>query len=901
MNLNKTTGRSASTGGASRTPILFHQPTSNIPSLPATHHVDLAGMQSSTHHYGTSDRATPRLNPLLMQHQQTSLPPWIKIGSKELIFISEIVPRSFDSEKRSLLHHIFRRKAAHIPAAVSAPVGPRCGMVYYVTKPRLSFQSKVTDLPLGPGRRGWPAGRLPVEVFDIVTSYLPRDSVSAMRLVNGEFEMKTSNRLFHTVVVPFRSEIYGLMTHKSENEESAEGLQRRKGKGKARAKVQAEIDEVPEENRIVHDGMKVFEAWGPHIKRFAMAFEVEESSLEKAPLKGKFEHHTTWWGGYEWPHPYYNRYEFCEGLEKKADEFKCMSKAMSFLNGTRELGLSLDSGLGWLVGPDMSDRAKLFQDKSKVFGRRHSQPDLKKMEREETWNSLSSSITSTRIFPSVYPSQGGFCEAHVLIQGTSRQITFPGVNDQPSHRPLIFEGIDVSTISSDLDPSDVSRYATDGVGAPVKPNTGHFGNARLKPKDLTNAQQEWLLETEWAQRAFLSSFCMALADNSKTFQHVHTLNISKLSSRYLSALQRDDVWKALPNMTSLTINVSPDWRTINKTDTGVVESPAIVPSKAATQFFALLKSYIAKRANIKSLSIGYIGGGEHQVGIFGRNKAVLPAPLMDVTDPAAISLPLTDILTLSGVEQLTISNCWTTPDLLKHFISQMSNAQLRQLSLNSVSLTSDTTDTRTETIVISPGEGTYDQPQDQPRRHSPSVGNFFSLRRWHTPDPEPSGWATQGQRIGSWGNVIDAITPGPTMDFIRYAYAYHDDPPPPRPTKLERITFSSCGYVNLPQLTEFNQDDVGEPIDLLPACLLKRTVDLVSVMMTSSNDQLTAQIVPAIKNEEKEALETAFQMRMGWEDGADRAWENLEDGQPLGGSGRFSGEIDKLILPIVDG
>lgn len=34
-----------------------------------------------------------------------------------------------------------------------------------------------------------------------------------------------------------------------------------------------------EQEKTLHDGMKVFQAWGPHIKKFAMAFDVEEGKL----------------------------------------------------------------------------------------------------------------------------------------------------------------------------------------------------------------------------------------------------------------------------------------------------------------------------------------------------------------------------------------------------------------------------------------------------------------------------------------------------------------------------------------------------------------------------------------------------------------------------------------------
>ena len=915
--------RSASTGGAPRPYVHADHLALNLPPPPGVAHIDFTELLSQIHPpltyiptdapFTPADRSSPN-----------ALPREVKLGSHDFIFISETFPRSFTSRKRSLLTRILRGSSARIPAAVSTSHGPRKGIAYHISQPKSQFRARTKDLPLGPAKRGWPAGCLPVEVFDIIVGYLPRDCIVAMRLVNTEFEMKTSNRLFHTVVVPFRSEIYGMMTHKSESESVSPTLQARASKSKGKGKAKAQIDEASEEEKVVHDGMKVFEAWGPHIKKFAMAFEVNESNLENAPIKGKFEHHTTWWGEYEWPHPYYNRYEYCDGLEKKADEFKCMSKAMSYLLGTTELGLSLDSGLGWLAGPDTSDRAKLYQDKPEVFGRRHSQSDLRRMEQEEIWSELSQATTLIQALPPDHQTQDGFFEAQVMARGGSARITIPGVDDQPSHYPLIFEGVDLATKPNNLDPSDAARYATEGLGALAKSNNGYFSNIRLKPKDLTPAQQEWLLETEWAQRAFLSSFCMALADNSSTFRHVHTLNISKLSSRYLSALERDDVWSALPSMNNLTIRVSADWRDIIKSDTGIVESPAILPSKAATKFHALLKNYIAYLRNVKSLRIGYLAGGEHQVGIFGRNKGLLPGPLMDYTDSQSILQPPADVLALPYIENLTLSNCWLTPDSLKTFLSQLSALSLRHLSLDSVSLTSNNVPTpQAETIEISPSDGRYDCPQGAPRRHCPSVGNYFSLRDWSTPDPEPSGWTTQGVRICSWANVLDTITPGPTMDFTRYAFRYHNEPPLRQETKLEHISLDSCGYVCLTHFKGFSQRDVGEVADQLPHYLIKRAVDLQPVMMTCSNDPLVGQIVPSLKDGEVEALQTAFGMAVGWEcrgqegddwenDGRVRTrqescsktrkkWENLEDGQPVGGSGRFGGVIERLVLPSVEG
>lgn len=56
----------------------------------------------------------------------------------------------------------------------------------------------------------WPPNRLPVELFTLIVSYLPRSGVQNMRLINKEFDRKVSEALFRIVVVPFRPEIYGI-------------------------------------------------------------------------------------------------------------------------------------------------------------------------------------------------------------------------------------------------------------------------------------------------------------------------------------------------------------------------------------------------------------------------------------------------------------------------------------------------------------------------------------------------------------------------------------------------------------------------------------------------------------------------------------------------------------------
>ena len=89
----------------------------------------------------------------------------------------------------------------------------------------------------------------------------------------------------------------------------------------------------------------------------------------------------------------------------------------------------------------------------------------------------------------------------------------------------------------------------------------------------------------------------------------------------------------------------------------------------------------------------------------------------------------------------------------------------------------------------------------------------------------------------------------------------------------------------------------------LPQFLVRRAGDLVGVMMSREKDELLGSINSVCGDEEVEVLTTGFPMTVGrgcWgieiED-IRRAKECLEDGQPEGGTGRFSGIVRKLELP----
>lgn len=716
--------------------------------------------------------------------------------------------------------------------------------------------------------------------------------------------------------------------------------------------------------------MKVFQAWGPHINQFAMAFELDEGErpsfsfssvghlfasltdinpgqLASPPRKEEFEYFVTFWGPMKWPHPYYNRFEICAQLEKKADEYRCMSIALSNLEKVRDLGLSIDSGLGWLVGPDISDRAEIFSHKPQVFGEQLI-PDSKHEAHKLTWSNIVNSLHDTVSYGAI-PSRTmvapggriltrnmhGFYEIHLYhpyargceaLTGwekkyfdsmSSMRLQFmgmPGYTHQSvTSHPLVFQGVQT------MDTSALDVLATAAVNA--RDNTsGHRTNiacsyARLKPNDLATSQKELLLETEWAQRAFLSSYCMSLTDNTETFQHVQTLTIAKLSSRYLGSLQRADFWRALPQLNALVFFVSPDFRDIQKTDTGVVDAVDLNPSEAAATFYTLLLKCVAKNWSIKTMTLGYSGGGEQQTGIFGRNKHILPAPLTDCGPRMGqgangaitrvnhvVKQDPEDILALPHVEHLTLTNCWIAPSTLKDFVAKLRAPKMQTLTLDSVSLTahSDLVMNFNETDPMD-RPGFFRLPDGPPRLFDPMVGNLHQ-QRGNAPHPNSTGqgcWNVNGGRIGSWRNVIDSITPGPTIDLLRWVYQHTSDFPTARQVgALQRVNFNSCGYVRLNNAhgQNFDQSVLDNTVNSPPAYLQPRALSLMSIMMNREHDKLLGQIVPSIPAEEQEVFRSAFPMTLGWVD-REAAAHVLEDGQPLGGTGRFSGHVEKLRFP----
>jgi hypothetical protein len=557
--------------------------------------------------------------------------------------------------------------------------------------------------------RGRPLWQLPVELVEQIIAHLDRDDVKSLRLVSRELNDYTSQAAFKTVVVPFNTEIYGMLEQEAKPDR----------KGKKRAKISrpeywwrnANGDEVYNGH-----GLDVFRGFGRHILRYGMSFEMNEDSLSAPPSKSTTEQKTSFWGNYDWPFEEYRRFDAVAGLESAADETPRMKTAFSELTKVKELALSLDSGLGWLNGPDRSIRARILQTPPCIFGSRHDVPDRRSQAQRELWHHIEDAHARAGEdvrMASLYRLEGvrPLTDAQEFRLLASSQPSLPFIESHIPHEATPHDAAD-TVVSQPLDDTTVpdrhvlgSSTASAGVlftSSTLQCNDAAHVLSPIVPATLSKAQKEWLLETEWAQRAFLSSYMLSVIDNPTTFESIHTLNISSLSDRYISALNRPDFWDSLPNLSHVTLMVIPGWRTVEKDEAGYVGTPSVDPTDQVDTFCGLLQSQVAPRVMISKLTVGYTTGGEHAEGLHARNKLLMPAPLMPLRARmhADSTIPLMDTATVQDanmlrqalarfphLEELTLRNCWVTPSTLVQFVKVHDDYTLKQLTLDSVSLT----------------------------------------------------------------------------------------------------------------------------------------------------------------------------------------------------------------------
>ena len=172
---------------------------------------------------------------------QTSLSgrssPGVEEVEEEYSSLHQLISEGFENHRPKELDDIIRQRGPRFaktmkekkPAHKISTIPGTC----YQMPPHWDPPSPPVN-PLADGDKGWPPNVVPVEIFEHVGSCLSRDDLLSMRLVNHEFEAKISSRVFQTVVVPFKSDIYGVADNDAAEIGSAAnnaGPDHRKAKG----------------------------------------------------------------------------------------------------------------------------------------------------------------------------------------------------------------------------------------------------------------------------------------------------------------------------------------------------------------------------------------------------------------------------------------------------------------------------------------------------------------------------------------------------------------------------------------------------------------------------------------------------------------------------------------------
>jgi hypothetical protein len=765
--------------------------------------------------------------------------------------------------------------------------------------------------------KSWPTNLLPVEIFTLIIGYLPRSNIQNMRLVNKEFEEKVSEYLFRVVVVPFKPEIYGIAPEPG---------------------LGAPILTVTRSGAAVmlqDKGMRVFQGFGRRIRKFAMSFEFEEGKLANPPLKNDQEAITSFWGIYRWPYQKYNRYQQLEGLEQTADETRTMAKALRFIDGAKELGLSIDGGLGWLAGPDLNKRVMDRGQKFPVFGESRFVPepppsycaqDAKPV--RLNLMSLAGHDNGPSTFERMLQEAGYVGEelessvrmlvetedaAHQapraqLLESLSNVLGWQGFgrgesSSDPMATPVPSFSITADEIDNIGDGYESEENEGSEAAIPIAANSNKVNvkseNYSLKPNDLSNAQREMLLEIEWAQRAFMQSYAIAIIDNPLTFHNIDALTIARLPNRHLPILRREDFWGSLPQLSRLSLAIIPCWREVAKLPTSWVQDIRIAPSESVSGVYQILNDQIARRKNIKTLNFEWLCGGEDAPGLFTRNQHIVAAPLVSRAKEMINRAEEPLILLLPYVQHLSLKNCWVSPHILTKFGVCCRKTALQTLTLNSVSLSANVPNgAQPNPAAAGPIHVFHAAPPILLNFANPIPGQPAAAPQ--TPavlavNIPTNDWL-QPPRTGSWAAVIEMLTPGYTLAQQRYLKDLGPEPSRRNTGRLTKLEFISCGYVRLP--LEFDQSAL-DPLEMPAAQTnnISKRINEIEALMMKPNDHMLGIIINHIDAEEVRTLENGFLLTTDW-DFTDQArsmqvLEAAADGITRAGQGRFQGVIEK--------
>ncbi|ESZ93505.1 hypothetical protein SBOR_6108 [Sclerotinia borealis F-4128] len=807
-------------------------------------------------------------------------------------------------------------------------------------------------------QNGWESKKIPMEIFNLIIAHLPRSTIQSMRLVNHEFEANVSGYLFKYAVVPFRPEIYGITSEPSTCQSSImlqdKGMRIFQGFGRhiKHFAMSFEVD-VTKLTRppVKHDHDTITTFWGSYkwpfqkYNRYAQLEGLEQKADETRTMTKAFQYLETaeelglsidgglgWLAGPDINHRVVQRGEKAVvfGASRFVPEPKPKQSVRAsrrdyrsfrteFPTGTRSIIQRMLQEVGYRN--DLLDRSlddsrtdegqagSALRNASTMTlqgrGRRHA-PTLPYTDFEEGlarmlgdhFRNGASAVTED---DDDDDDDGGPVADEDRVSSEDEDES-GGQGEGGPATVSALTGADVLiSLANDTAGNDDDDNDDWAMGSRQKPN-----HHPLKPNELTGAQKEMLLELEWAQRAFMQTFTIAVIDNPITFIDVKKLTIARLPNTHLPNLVRDDFWNSLPSLDFLSLGVIPDWRELIKLPTSWVQDNRLLPSKAVIGVFQLLLKQISQRKNIKSLHFEWICGGEYAPGLFCRNQHVLAAPVVSESINMVNRVGEKEALSLPFIQNLSLKNCWFSPHIFMKFIEQLKGGDLQRLTLDSVSLTAS----------IRPGA--HPTPHANNALHQQNalaqamaanmgIVNPFAPHAWM-----PAGFAGQPApalptpavpvvvnnlnaqpdwlnepRNGSWAYVIDQLTPGSRLIDLRQGEEVSNEPEPTEQSDLKKLVFKSCGYIRLP--FNFDQSALNDNFNQRassPPGVTKRINDYESMMM-KSGDSLLGLITNTMSNLEMRTLENAWNMTLGWgPPNSQQIVEAKHDGITRAGSGR---------------
>jgi hypothetical protein len=444
----------------------------------------------------------------------------------------------------------------------------------------------------------------------------------------------------------------------------------------------------------------------------------------------------------------------------------------------------------------------------------------------------------------------------------------------------------------------------------------------------------------------IQSYILGLIDNASNnrLQDLTTFSIAKIPGCHVHLFCRDDLWESMPSLKSVSIGIIADWRKITASTPGCIEDTRISPVESTGKAFTLLNNYIAKCRNIESLHFEWLCGGEFAPSSYQRNSYILPVPFVKEAElmiaPRGVLNDASCLLLLPYIKHLSLKNCWSSPHVFLQTVRQFALSSLEKLELESVSMSGPPI--IREQAVLAPvvpavpagllpavaaasttglaQEDTADLESDEDEvPPNPVFAHFMqAIMPSFNLNMEDTNHMTMESldqpQFLTWAGLVDHFSPGVK---IRDLLTEHMDPGSlsraleqhvdavsnfipdsanlrrdERKYRLRCLSVKSCGYVvvDTPSL---------DPTAILPPTyqlnyVIRNGTREFAKLMQSCQDQMLAQIAPAMKLREQFLLTNAFGMTLGW--------NNIYDPHVIcrakadcvldPGTCRFSGEIE---------